>query len=270
MVIKWTVSGRMRELRLRRYMVVIWPLVAEIFAGLVVLSTRPQPEVELSVQESAGLSLAYVILVFGTALLMVYLVRRRLFKLIRIIIAVFFVYSTLISIDTLFHSFMPLPLPLELLLSIIIAWLSFRRDLVGNLAKSLLSASLAYLFVVFFNDIFIYFLLGGLAVYDAYSVFKGPLSELLMVSREEPLDPLMVFHGEVSMGIGDVFCYSMAAAVSLRSLPVSVAMIPLLSLNLGILLTLWALYRTGRSLPGLTIPVFLWLSAQLLLLFLGG
>ncbi len=244
--------------------------MAEIFAGLVVLNTRPRPEVELSVQESAGLSLAYIALVFGMAVLMVYLVRKRRIRLIRVMIGVFFVYSTFISLDTLISAFISFPWPLELLLAVIVAWLSFRRDSIGNLAKSLLSASLAYLFVVFFNDLFIYFLLGGLALYDAYSVFKGPLSELLMVSQEDPLDPLMVFHGDVSMGVGDVFCYSMAAAVSFRSLPIPSSFLPLIALNAGILLTLWALYRTGRSLPGLTVPISFWLAVQIGLLFLGG
>lgn len=255
---------------MKRYAVVLWPLMAEIFAGLVVLNTRPRPEVELSVQESAGLSLAYIALVFGMAVLMVYLVRKRRIRLIRVMIGVFFVYSTFISLDTLISAFISFPWPLELLLAVIVAWLSFRRDSIGNLAKSLLSASLAYLFVVFFNDLFIYFLLGGLALYDAYSVFKGPLSELLMVSQEDPLDPLMVFHGDVSMGVGDVFCYSMAAAVSFRSLPIPSSFLPLIALNAGILLTLWALYRTGRSLPGLTVPISFWLAVQIGLLFLGG
>ncbi|MDK2371761.1 MAG: hypothetical protein QI197_00010 [Candidatus Korarchaeota archaeon] len=255
---------------MERYSVILWPLLAEVFAGLVVLSTRPQPEVELSVQESAGLSLVYIVLVFGMAVLMVYLVRRKMVRLIRIMIGIFFVYSTLVSLDTLISAFISFPWTLELLLSVAIAWLSFRRDLIGNLAKSLLSASLAYLFVVFFNDLFIYFLLGGLALYDAYSVFRGPLSELLMVSQEDPLDPLMVFYGDVSMGMGDVFCYSMAAAVSFRSLPIYLSILPLTALNAGILLTLWVLYRAGRSLPGLTIPISLWLPAQVGLLFLGS
>ncbi len=248
---------------MRRYSVILWPLIAQVFACLVVLSTRPRPEVQLSVQESAGLSLVYILMVFGTAALMVYLVRRGRIRIIRAIIGIFFVYSTFVSLDTLLHSFLRVPWPMELVLSIIVAWLSFRRDLLGNVAKSLLSASLAYLFVVFFNDLFLYFLLGGLALYDAYSVFKGPLSELLMVSREDPLEPLMVFHGEVSMGVGDVFCYSLAAAVSVRSLPPQLAAIPLIVLNLGIVFTISALYRYRRSLPGLTIPVLLWLALQL-------
>lgn len=248
-----------------RYSVVIWPLLAEIFAGLVVLSTRPQPEVELTAQESAGLSLVYVLMVFGMAALMVYLIRKRLIRLIRAFIGLFFVYSTLIALDTLLHPFLRIPWPLELLLSLAVAWLSFRVDMLGNLAKSFLSASLAYLFVVLFNNLFIYFLLGGLALYDAYSVFRGPLSELLMVSQEDPLEPLMVFHGDVSMGVGDVFCYSMASAVSLRSLPPELALLPLAALNAGIVVTLWTLYRAKRSLPGLTIPISLWLPLQIYL-----
>ncbi len=252
---------------MRRYSAAIWPLISQLVAVAVVLSVRPTPEIELSVEESAGLSFAYVLLVFGMALLMVFLVRKRLYKVIRYFITAFFVYSSFIALDTLIYPFVQISWPVELLISVLIAWLSLRRDIAGNIAKSFLAASLAFLFVSFFNDLFIYFLLTGLAIYDTYSVFRGPLSELLMVSDrpEDPLEPLMMFHGDVSMGLGDVFCYSMATATSFRSLSPFEALVPMMALNAGIIITLWALYRTKRSLPGLTIPTILWLLSQLVI-----
>ncbi len=247
-----------------RYSALMWPLISQVISAAIVLSIRPMPQIELSVEESAGLSLFYVLMVLITAFLMLLLVRKRMFSVIRVLIAAFFVYSSFISIDTLLYS-SRVHWSIELLAAVFITWLSLRSDVWGNVAKSFLAASLAYLFIYFFNDLFIYFLLAGLALYDAYSVFKGPLSELLMVSEEkrDPLEPLMVFHGDVSMGLGDVFCYSMAAASSFRSLGIIFALLPFIALNIGIIVTIWLLYKAKRSLPGLTIPIILWLAVQI-------
>ncbi len=255
---------------MNRYSAIVWPLIAQVISAAVVLSIRPMPQIELGVEESAGLSIFYVLMVLVTAFLMLLLVRKKMFSIIRLLIVAFFAYSSFIAIDTLFY---PLQVhwSIELLVAIIITWLSLRKDIWGNVAKSFLAASLAYLFVYFFNDLFIYFLLAGLAFYDAYSVFKGPLSELLMVSegKADPLEPLMVFHGDISMGLGDVFCYSMASSSSFRSLRIPLALLPIAILNIGILITIWLLYRAKRSLPGLTIPIILWLAAQLALQYIG-
>ena len=254
---------------MRKYMIVLWPLIAQVLIAAITLSKRPSPELELTVVESAGLSAFYTILVFFTALFMVYLIKRKSYRIIKGIIMLFFLYSSFISIDEILSAMVMAPWWIELLIAAIITILSLRRDLLGNIAKSFLSASLAFLFISFFNDLFIYFLLAALSLYDTYSVFRGPLSKILMVSEsKDPLEPLMVFQGDVSMGLGDVFCYSMAAGVSLRSLGMPKGIIPIALLDLGIITTLWALYLKKRSLPGLTIPVLFWLAGNLTLLYL--
>lgn len=247
-------------------LILIWPLISQAFASLVVMSTKPSPVIELGASESLGLSLFYVTAVFLMAVLIVYLIKKGKELVMKAIISLFLVYSAFLSLDTLISYSMEVHWSLELALALLIAWLSFREDEVGNLAKSLLAASMAYLFISFFNDIFIYFLLTLLAVYDTYSVFRGPLSELFSISRSDPLKALTVFQGEVGMGLGDVFCYSMASATSFRSLKYPLSLLPIALLNLGILITIYMLKVKRRALPGLTIPIFLWLISQITLL----
>jgi len=243
--------------------VIIWPLISQFFAVAVVMSIKPSPIVELEASESLSLSILYVVILLAFASLIVYLMRKGRRLAIKSMIFILLVYSAFLSLDTLISSYMQVSPILEIALSIIIALLSFRTDLIGNIAKSFLAASMAFLFIYFFNDTFIYFLLASLSIYDAYSVFRGPLSKLFSAS-EDVLSPLSLFHGGVSMGLGDVFCYSMASATSFRSLHF-LALVPILSLNLGIIVTIILLGRSGRPLPGLTIPILMWLVPQVLL-----
>lgn len=245
--------------------ILIWPLLSQALALLIMMSTKPSPAIELQASESLGLSIFYVSAVFLMAALMVYLVRRGKELVIRTLIFILLVYSAFLSLDTLFSYFLEVQWYIEIALALLIAWLSFREDALGNLAKSLLAASMAYLFVSFFNDLFLYFLLALLSIYDAYSVFRGPLSELFSVSGRDSLRALTVFQGEVGMGLGDVFCYSMASATSFRSLEHPLYLLPIALLNSGIVLTIYILRIRGRALPGLTIPILMWLIPQVAL-----
>lgn len=251
-------------MELRDLSILLWPSLSQAFAILAVLSTKPAPTVELGMSESLGLSLFYVAFVFLMALLMVYLIRKGRELALKVFTSLVLVYSTFLSLDTLLSHYVEAHWSSELALSVLIAWLSFREDAVGNAAKSTLAASMAYLFVTFFNDTFIYFLLALLSAYDTYSVFRGPLSELFSVSRDS-LRALTLFQGEVGMGLGDVFCYSMASATSFRSLGYPSCLIPLVALNSGVVITLYLLRKKRRALPGLTAPIIMWLVPQLAL-----
>ncbi len=255
-----------------RYSIYVWVLLSQAFLVAVVLSQRPAPVIETTPSEAAGLSFFYTALVFVTALIMVYIIRRRMHRLLRGIFALFLFYASFISIAEL-ASYFGVECYLDLspgcgatfTTSLVITLLSFRGDHLGNLAKTFLSASIAFLFISFFNDLFVYFVLTFLAVYDTYSVFRGPLSKILMVREADPLEPLMITHGEVSMGIGDLFSYSLAAGASIRGLGLPKGLLPILALDLGVALTLYLLHRRRGSLPGLTIPIALWGAVSLLL-----
>ncbi|MEM2811268.1 MAG: hypothetical protein QW187_05495, partial [Candidatus Korarchaeum sp.] len=135
---------------MRACLLVIWPSLSQAFAILLVLSTRPSPVVELGVSESLGLSLFYVTFVFLMAILMVYLIQRGRELFLKVFTSLILVYSAFLSLDTLL-SCLEVHWSLELALSILIAWLSFREDALGNAAKSILAASMAHLFITFFN-----------------------------------------------------------------------------------------------------------------------
>lgn len=242
----------------------VWPLVSQAFVILVVLSTKPSPIVELGLSESLGLSLLYVAFVFLMALFMVYLIQKRRELTLKVFTYLILVYSAFLSLDTLLSHYLEVHWSLELALSVLVAWLSFREDAIGNTAKSILAASMAYLFIIFFNDVFIYSLLTLLSIYDTYSVFRGPLSRLFSLSRD-PLRALTVLQGDVGIGLGDVFCYSIASATSFRSLGYPLYLIPIVLLNLGVAITISILRRKRRALPGLTIPILMWLIPQLIL-----
>ncbi len=259
-----------------RYSVYLWVFLSQFFLIAVVLLQKPAPVIETSPSQAAGLSLFYTALVFITAIIIVYMIRKRMFVVLKIVLVTFLFYSSSISLAVLFSYFglscmLDLSPACILTLSVaaLVTALSFRRDHLGNVAKTFLAASISFLFISFFNDIFIYFVLVFLAAYDTYSVFRGPLSEILMVKEGgDPLSPLMLIHGEISIGLGDLFSYSLASGASIRSFGVPLGFIPVIALNVGILITLNILYRRRGSLPGLSIPIALWGVVSLLLLYL--
>ncbi len=257
---------------MRNYSIYLWVIISQLFLTAVVLSQRPTPVIETTPSEAAGLSFLYTALVFVTAFIMVYIIRKRMYRLLRGIFTVFLFYASFISLTELFSYFgifcyldLSLGCAITVISSLAITALSFRRDHLGNLAKTILAASIAFLFISFFNDTFAYFVLTFLAAYDTYSVFRGPLSKILMVKEGDPLEPLMITHGEVSMGLGDLFSYSLAAGASIRGFGLPIGLIPVAALDLGVALTLYLLQRRRGSLPGLTIPVALWGATSLLL-----
>jgi len=244
----------------RPYLVALWPLLAQAASTALVSVTRPEPELELGAAESAGLSLTYIVLLFTTATLILYLIKKGLIKLLKVLLVVSLFYTASISLAGIFAE-VRLPGVVALPLAAAATWLGLQPGIAGNVAKAFLAASVAYLFVSIFPEIFTLTFLGMLAAYDAYAVFRGPLGKIFgQIGRsEDPLKPLMIAHGRVSMGLGDLFAYSLASASSTRMLGLPEALIPLALLNVGVLLTLRILYSRRGVLPGLTLPVLLWL-----------
>ena len=242
------------------YLVTLWPLLAQAASAALVAITRPEPDLELGAAESAGLSVTYIVLLFATATLILYLIKKGLVKLLKILLVASLFYTASISLVSIFAE-LGWPSLAALPLGAAAAWLGLRPGLAGNLAKAFLAASVAYMFVGIFPEVFTLIFLGMLAAYDAYAVFRGPLGKIFgqVGDSEDPLKPLMIVHGRVSMGLGDLFAYSLASASSTRMLGLPEAIVPLALLNVGVLLTLRILYSKRGALPGLTLPVLLWL-----------
>lgn len=250
----------------RTYSILIWPCLAQLIALAMVAATRPRPEVELTAAQAGGLSAFYVLLLFATASLMLYLIKTGRLRVLKALLLLSLFYAASLSLAEVLAS-LGLPWALSVPLGAAFTWLGLRPGLVGNASKALLSSAVAYLFVSTFPEVFTFVFLGSLAVYDAYAIFRGPLGKMFSSAdathggdlREDPLKPMLVTHGRVSMGLGDLFAYSLASASSTRMFGLVGALFPLLLLNAGVVLTLHLLYSRRRVLPGLTLPVALWL-----------
>lgn len=107
----------------------------------------------------------------------------------------------------------------------------------------------------------------GFALYDLYSVFRGPLRDLaeFLVEPSSEKDVNKEEFG-VILGLGDVFFYSFAIAYSCAVLTTIETLVIVFILYLGVVATFWLLFKYNvNALPALPIPV---LSAvSLIILF---
>jgi len=241
--------------------IILWLLLPQLISMAIVLLTSPSPELTMTAGESLGLSSLYVILAFISSVIMVYLIRRKIERALRILVAFTIAYSSIFSL------FYIMPSPASIPAGALLAYLAMRQGPVGKAAKCVLSSALSYVFVALFPRIFIMFFLLLLAVFDAYSVLKGPLSSIFEYHAERLLRPLFIEHGNMAVGLGDLFSYSLAASSSVLSHPFPLFLVPIILLNVGIVVTIEMLRRMKRPLPGLTMPVILWFSGEIVIGF---
>ena len=105
-------------------------------------------------------------------------------------------------------------------------------------------------------------LIAGISAYDVFAVFKGHLSSLS--KKDAPsIRGLAVEVGDVALGLGDLFFYSLTLAASLWNFGLLSAVIATIALIIGYSLVL-TLLKKRRLLPGLPIPLLLALAAALL------
>ena len=106
-------------------------------------------------------------------------------------------------------------------------------------------------------------LLIGFALYDLYSVFKGPLKQLAETLRRDIGGEKEEEFG-LGFGLGDVFFYSFAIGYSFAVLTLIETIVVCVVLLAGTLVTIILLFKTkAEALPALPIPV---LSAVALIL----
>ena len=106
-------------------------------------------------------------------------------------------------------------------------------------------------------------LLIGFALYDLYSVLKGPLKQLAETLRRDIGGEKEEEFG-LGFGLGDVFFYSFAIGYSLAVLTLIETIVVCVVLLAGTLVTIILLFKTkAEALPALPIPV---LSAVALIL----
>ncbi|MGC9104186.1 MAG: hypothetical protein ACP5JF_05260 [Candidatus Methanodesulfokora sp.] len=241
--------------------IIPWLILPQLISILLVMLTSPSPELSMTMGESVGLSSLYVMLAFVSSIVIMHLIRRRVERILRILIALTIAYSSIFSLLYI------IPSPVSIPAGALLAYLAMRHGFIGKAAKCILSSVLSYFFVAFFPKIFISFFLLFLAIFDAYSVLKGPLSSIFELHAEKLLKPLFIEHGNMAVGLGDLFSYSLAASSSALSEPFPLFIMPVLFLNIGIVATIAILHKVKRPLPGLTIPIVLWLAGEVIISF---
>ncbi len=250
-------------MRLGEYKVVLWLALPQLIAALLSASTTSPPQVDLSVTESVGLTVLYIGMIAIATAVLVILLKRGFNRLIRVLTGALLFYGATTSLWEALN-----PIKMDLLsipLAALVSLLGMKPGSVGNAARCALAALLSYLVMRIFPWNFITIFLVALSLYDAYSVFKGPLSSLFRLSVEETLQPMFIIHGRAAIGLGDLFSYALATSTSLRAMSLPLSLVPIALLNLGVVVTLYLLYSRRRPLPGLTIPVLLWASSLVLL-----
>ncbi len=101
-----------------------------------------------------------------------------------------------------------------------------------------------------------------LSLYDVYTVFRGPLKSLITAIPEESLSAIVTHVGDFSIGTGDTVFYAMLPALALFQFTFASALVTLVAVDMGVLVTLYLLSK-AKLLPGLPIPMFLGLAVLL-------
>jgi presenilin-like A22 family membrane protease len=105
-------------------------------------------------------------------------------------------------------------------------------------------------------------ILAFLAVYDIFTVYKGPVGKIADSGLDQLIGLSFSFK-DIQMGLGDLVFYSMLCASMLRWFTLISYIVSFVCVIVGSFATLFMLERKGIF-PGLPIPIFLGLAGGLL------
>ena len=209
-------------------------------------------------------------LITFSGLVMLYLARKRL-KLFRILVGsliwlLSFGVTVFIFITFAFvlgFWIFRFWIPVSVAAASIIAYLMLSsRGLASSLAASYLAAGAGAAIGMGIPYWTFFILTVGISIYDILAVYKGHLSTLTKEDAST-LKGLTVEVGDLIIGLGDLFFYSLTLSAIQRYLGFIPAIPAFISLLIGYTITILAL-RKHRILPGLPIPLLLALGSALL------
>ena len=206
-------------------------------------------------------TLIFIVLLTVAGLVMLYIARRsqRLFKLLigSLIWLVSFGISVLylLTIANLYAPWLiRLWIPFGAAMATLLAYSMMRGgDIASATAASVVAAGSGAVMGISIPYWTFLVLVVGISVYDTVAVFRGHLSTL---SKEEApqLRGLTVEAGDVTLGLGDLFFYSLTASAIMWNYGVIPALASTTALVAGYM-TVLQLLRRRRILPGLPIPL---------------
>jgi hypothetical protein len=102
----------------------------------------------------------------------------------------------------------------------------------------------------------------GFSLYDIYTVFRGPLRQLITTLPAENLSALSSKIGDFSIGTGDTVFYAMVPALAYYQFTLGSALLTIAAVDVGVVATLYLLGKV-KLLPGLPIPMGMGLAVLL-------
>jgi len=219
-----------------------------------------------------------VVFVFATTLIAVWLARKRKVKLFMAMtfggtaLALFLL--TFLGSSSLTSSYMDANTSLYLSLAlatstVVLLSLIALRKVPASLALvviGLLSAEVGSYFASAIPILTAILLPLGFAIYDVYTVFKGPLKTLINTLPDESLTTMASTIGDFSIGTGDTVFYAMVPALGYYQFGFSSAFLAILAVDSGVVATLYLLSK-AKLLPGLPIPMGLGVAVLLAFYF---
>ncbi|HEV2390260.1 MAG TPA: hypothetical protein VGS04_06000 [Nitrososphaerales archaeon] len=226
--------------------------------------------------------LILVVFVFATTLTAVWLARRRRVKLFMAMIfggtAIALFLLTLLASISLTGSYMDANSSLYLSLAlatstVVLLSLIALRKVPASFAlilTGLLSAEVGSYFASAIPILTAILLPLGFALYDIYTVFRGPLKTLINTLPDESFSTMASKVGDFSIGTGDTVFYAMVPALGYyqfySKFGLGSAFLPILAVDAGVVVTLYLLSK-AKLLPGLPIPMGLGVAVLLVFYF---
>ena len=254
-------------------------IIIGFWKGTVSEEAVPAKESEMGAQASIINMLYFVVIVLVVTFVIVMLIKYGKFNIIRMFmvsVVVLMIFSFTQMMVALYQLYIVVML-YSLGYSVVVWWVEFILPIslvfvciftiiyVMSVAKAkyinarniilILNAIWAAVWLAWSSGILSpVMILIGMALYDLYSVFRGPLRDLadVIVSRGEG-------RGEdigIIVGLGDIFFYSFAIAYSYAVLGIIEAIVVIVILLVGAILTFMLLLKfENRALPALPIPI---------------
>ena len=222
--------------------------------------------------------LILVVFVFATTLTAVWLARKRRVKIFMAMVfggtAIALFLLTLLASISLTGGYMDANTSLYLSLAfatitVVLLTLIALHKIPASFAlvlTGLLSAEVGSYFASAIPILTAILLPLGFALYDVYTVFRGPLKTLINTLPEESMTTMASKIGDFSIGTGDTVFYAMVPALGYYQFGFSSAFLAILAVDVGVVITLYLLSK-ARLLPGLPIPMGLGVAVLLVFYF---
>lgn len=250
-------------------------MIAAALLGMIVflsgfrLYAEPIPESEFGFLAAIGNAILFVVLATVGATLVVLLLkygRERFlrylligaFGFISIVVALYFGYLYVIVFQFI-DSYLAILLLIAFIMTIGLAFITVDdTNRMKNGGLLIFGAAIGAFLGVVLPIWTSVLLLIGLAIYDYFSVKKGPIRKIVELTEDDPdkLGALAVSSAEWDIGLGDVAFYSMMTALALVNFGFLPTILTVIGIVAGFLITLKLLEKRG-IIAGLPVPVAL-------------